>query len=252
MSKVNKRFWEFKASAGNDVAALNIYGPISSYKYWGDEVTARDFKKELDAAGNVKTLEIYVNSPGGDLFVGQTIYNMLKRHSAHKVVYIDGIAASIASVIAMAGDEIVMPKNTMMMIHNASTGVWGNKHNMREVADMLEKTDETLRAVYTEKTGLTDEEIKKLLDEETWLTAEEALAKGFATRLEAERVIAASLTNTILTANGIEHDLKDFKVLPKLAEQPPTNDNRDLGQPVSDNQKELFKQRKLKLLDQKY
>jgi ATP-dependent Clp protease protease subunit len=251
MSKVNKRFWEFKASAGNDVAALNIYGPISSYKYWGDEVTARDFKKELDAAGNVKTLEIYVNSPGGDLYVGQAIYNMLKRHSAHKVVYIDGIAASIASVIAMAGDEIVMPMNTMKMIHNASTVAYGNKHDMRQVADTLKKRRNPESRLQREN-RLTDEEINKLLDAETWLTAEEALAKGFATRLEAEKAIAASLTNTILTVNGIEHDLKDFKNLPKLAEQPPTNDNRDLGQPVSDNQKELFKQRKLKLLDQKY
>jgi len=120
----SKKWWEFKMQAGNE-ADLYLYIEIAS---WGGGYcahSAQSFKDELDNIGAIDTLNIYINSPGGDVFEGNTIYNMLKRKTYTKNVYVDGIAASIASIIAMAGDKIIMPSNTMMMIHNARGGVYG-------------------------------------------------------------------------------------------------------------------------------
>ena len=110
------------------------------YKYDEEDadVTAASFKKDLDALGDIDTLNIYINSPGGSVFEGQAIYSQLQRHKARKNVYVDGIAASIASVIAMAGDTVYMPKNAMMMIHNPWGVVVGNAEDMRKHADSLD------------------------------------------------------------------------------------------------------------------
>ncbi|KMM55666.1 Clp protease ClpP, partial [Bacillus glycinifermentans] len=112
-----KKFWEIKA-AKNDAKTgeIYIYSEISSAQFWGDEVTAQTFKEDLDGLGEVSALNIYINSPGGSVFEGNSIYNIIKRHKAHVNVYVDGLAASIASVIAMSGDTIFMPANAMMMI----------------------------------------------------------------------------------------------------------------------------------------
>ena len=125
--KVTKRkFWAFQALANNE-GELTIYGEIAdSQGGWfsdGSEITLTAFKAELDALGDITTLNVYVNSPGGDVFAGQTIYSQLKRHKATVNVYVDGLAASIASVIAMAGDTIHMPANARMMIHHPTKGV---------------------------------------------------------------------------------------------------------------------------------
>jgi len=252
------KFWNFKAK-DKDTGELMLYGDISSSTWWGDEVTPKDFKKDLDGLGDIKNLNIYINSGGGDVFAGQAIHSMLKRHSANKTVYIDGIAASIASVIAMAGDKIIMPKNAMMMIHNAWTMAAGNKEFFRKLADDMEKIDEGILNTYTDKTGMKEEEIKSLMDAETWFTAKEAVEKGFANEIEQEKKLAASIDGSFLMLNNQKFDLERYKNKPQIEEfkpeipkeKPKSNENRDESQPVSDSQKDQFNKLTIKIHDYK-
>jgi hypothetical protein len=141
---------------------------------------------------------------------------MLARHEAFKTAYIDGLAASIASVIAMAGDRIIMPFNAMLMIHNAWTVGSGNSRNFRKLADELDKIDESINIIYEQRTGLSKDVIKTLSDAETWFSAEEAVAKGFADEVEKERVIAASISNDFFTMNGLTFPLERYKNKPMI------------------------------------
>lgn len=142
---------------------------------------------------------------------------MLKRHKAKVNVYIDGLAASIASVIAMAGDVIYMPRNAMLMVHNPWTGpIWGNAAQFRKKADDLDNISKSLIAAYQDKSGMDETRIIELLDAETWLSAEEAVACGLADEIEQEKEIAASLHAGILKVNGQEMNLTKYKNAPKF------------------------------------
>ena len=199
--KLARKFWEIKAAADdNDVGEVYIYGYIASYPWEDTDVSAKSFKDELDELGNVKTLNVYVNSYGGAVFQGQAIYNILKRHPAYKNVYIDGIAASIASLIAMAGDTIYMPENAMMMVHNPISWCAGNANDMRKEAAVLDKVREAMIPAYLNKAGekLTEEKLIELLDDETWLTAQECLEYGLCDEVLAEKQIAASISPEVL------------------------------------------------------
>ncbi len=173
-------------------ADLYIYGVISSYKWDDTDVTANSFKDELDKLGDIEVLNIYVNSPGGSVFEGQSIYSQLKRHRAIKNVYIDGISASIASVISMCG-KVFIPKNAMIMVHNASTFAEGNSNDFRSLADTLDKVNQTIIEVYAEKTGLAEDKLKELMDKESWLTGKEAVDLGFADELLEENKMVACI-----------------------------------------------------------
>lgn len=215
-----RKFWTFQAAADEEkVGELLLYGPISDFSWWGDEVTPKQFKEDLDALGEIDELRIYINSPGGDVFAGQAILSMLKRHNAQKVVYVDGLAASAASVVAMAGDVIRMPRNAMMMIHNVWTFVAGDANDLREVADTLERISETIVAAYQERTGLDRDQIKAMMDAETWMTAEEAVEKGFADEIEEAKQVAASLRGDTLIVNGFEFDVSKYRNKPPVQEQ---------------------------------
>lgn len=211
-----KNFWQFKAEAGTGIGELMLYGDISEYSWWDDDVTPKKFKEDLDALGDISELKIYINSGGGDVFAGQAIHSMLKRHSATKTVYIDGLAASIASVIAMAGDKVIMPKNAMMMIHKCWTIAIGNADDMRKMADDMDKIDESIIAAYVEKTGLETDDIIELMTDETWMTAQDALDYGFADEIEESKQVAASIRKGILTINGQEMDLSRFQNPPEF------------------------------------
>lgn len=247
------KFWDFK-NKDKDTGELMLYGDISSSSWYGDEVTPKDFKKDLDALGDIKDLNIYINSGGGDVFAGQAIYSMLNRHLASKTVYVDGLAASIASVIAMAGDKIIMPKNAMMMIHNAWTIAAGSKEDFRKLADDMEKIDESIVSVYADKTGLEIDEIKELMNAETWMTAEDAKGKGFVDEIEQEKKVAASIEGGFFMLNGQRFELSRYKNPPAI--EPNTelietttldgdpqyiqglmNDSRDESRPVADKER---------------
>jgi ATP-dependent Clp protease protease subunit len=195
--KMGSKFWKFKALDDN-TGELTLYGEIANETWWGDEITPKEFKTDLDALGDINTLNIYINSPGGDVFAGQAIHSMLKRHKAHKNVYIDGLAASIASVVVMAGDTIFMPKNAMMMIHNPWTWGIGNAAEFRKLAEDLDKVRESLIAAYEGHSALTRDEIIEIMDSETWLTADECLEYGFCDVVEKEKQMAASIDKTLL------------------------------------------------------
>lgn len=161
--------------AQGDKAKLIIYGEISSDKWDETEITPNEVKELLDSVKN-KDLDIFINSSGGNVFAGLAIYHMLKRHEGKKTVYVDGIAASIASIIAMAGDEIHIPKNAYLMIHRSWICTVGNKNDLLDIIAMLEKTDLNMVDIYYEKAleGVTSEKILELMDNETWLTGKEA------------------------------------------------------------------------------
>jgi len=183
----------------NKTGEVLLYGEISDVSWWCDEVTPKQFKEDLDALGDVETIKVFINSPGGDVFAGQAIYSMLKRHKAQVHVYIDGLAASIASLIAMAGDKVVMPANTMMMIHNPWTLAVGNANDFRKLADDLDKIRDSMITAYGSRSALTTEEIKGLLDAETWLTAQECVEYGFADEVEETKELAASIDKKFLS-----------------------------------------------------
>lgn len=240
----NRKFWRFQAAASDSgVGELFLYGEIANYTWWGDEVTPLEFKNDLDALGDIRELRVYINSPGGDVFASHAIHSMLKRHKSHVVVYVDGLAASGASIVAMAGDEIIMPANAMMMIHNAWTIGIGDSNEFRKLADELDKINESLIAAYAGRTGLDEDTLASMLDAETWLTAEEAVELGFADTLEESKQVAASLRNGALVVQGHEFDLSRYRNPPKLAflpaaaESPPDDPEPDLvPEPDPDNE----------------
>ncbi|MBO8136794.1 MAG: Clp protease ClpP [Desulfotomaculum sp.] len=214
VTRVGNKFWRFK-NVSEDEAELYLYGVISESSWWDDEVTPKRFIEDLKALGDIKKLKVRINSRGGDVFAGQAIHSILKTHKAEIIVYIDGLAASIASVIAMAGDTVIMPRNAMMMVHNPWTIGVGNANEFRELADVLDKIRESLIAAYEEKSGLDREKIIQLLDEETWLTAEEAVEYGLADQVDTETQVAASIKGPdILFINGMEFNLSKFKKRP--------------------------------------
>lgn len=185
------RYWKILAKS-NKAAELTIYGVIEPEGFWDGKVTPKALKEELDALGEIDTLDIYINSPGGDVFAGQAIYSILKRLTAKKTVHVDGVAASIASLVAMAGDVIKMPANATMMVHNPMGGCFGFAEDHRKMADALDRVREGMLAAYQSKvTKLSKDEIIALLDAETWMTAREAVEKGFADELVAEVKVAA-------------------------------------------------------------
>ncbi|MEG3637655.1 head maturation protease, ClpP-related [Magnetococcus sp. PR-3] len=180
------RTWFRITAKGDAPAEIAIYDEIGAYG-----ITAKSFLDELKKVEHAKAITLRVNSPGGSVFDGIAIHNALKRHTARVTVFVDGIAASIASVIAMAGDEVVMPENAMMMIHDPSGLVWGTADEMRSMAEALDKMKAGLVSAYREKTGRSDEEIEALMANESWLTAEEAVEMGFADRVDKPVQMAA-------------------------------------------------------------
>ena len=158
---------------------LAIYGEIG-LSPWGDGVTASAVRQELESVGAGDTIRVRINSPGGDAFDGVAIHNLLREHKARVVVEIDGVALSAASIIAMAGDEIRMPSNALMMIHDPWTMAVGGADDLRDEADRLDKVTSALVNTYADRSGMDRERVRELMAAETWLTASEAVEFGLA------------------------------------------------------------------------
>lgn len=169
-------------SKGENEYKLTVYGSIGG---WFSENNAEAVRRKIQDV-KAEKIHVHINSGGGSAFDGVAICNQLKQHSAEIIVHIDGWAASAASVIAMAGDKIIMPSNTLMMIHQASTFEYGNADLFEKTARDLRKIDSALAASYKKRFVGTDEELKQLLKDETWLTAEEAVALGLADEIADE------------------------------------------------------------------
>jgi ATP-dependent protease ClpP protease subunit len=214
-------FWTMKANrvkndSGEDelLGEVLIYGDISEDPQWWDELTPKTFRESLKLLGDVKRIDVHINSYGGFVSAGAAIYSILKQQTAEVVVHIDGFALSAASVIAMAGDTVVMPGNAVIMIHNPSIYSVGDANQLRKDADTLDKLREAMVAAYTGKTGLSRDEIIEMLDAETWLTADEAVEKGFADVVAEPLMAVAHVKANVIAVNGQVFDLSRYKKPP--------------------------------------
>ena len=203
----------YKIENKSDKAEVWIYETVGEDFWSGGGVSAKKFQEELSAIKS-KQIDLHINSPGGAVFEGVAIYNLLKQHPANVTTYIDGIAASIASVIALAGNEVFMAANALFMVHNPSGIVMGSAADMRKTADLLDKVRGTISGVYSKKSGKTDEEISAILDDETWFTADEAKEFGFIDGIADEMDLAACAKFVpVMTKAGFKH-------IPKIGAAP--------------------------------
>ena len=174
---------------GNDKAEILIYEDIG--EGWLGGIGAKKFAEDLRDMGTLKEINVRINSAGGSVFDGIAIYNTLRRNGARIVVDVDGLAASIASIIAMAGDEINMAENATMMIHNPWGVFAGDAESLREQADLLDKVRGQLVTTYANQAIIDQASIESLMDAETWMDAGEALEHGFITAITSEMKLAA-------------------------------------------------------------
>jgi ATP-dependent Clp protease, protease subunit len=171
-----KKFWNWVKN--EDSRTLHLDGVIAEESWFGDEVTPKQFKSELNNDGG--NITVWINSPGGDVFAASQIYNMLMDYKGDVTVKIDGIAASAASVIAMAGGEVYMSPVSMMMIHNPMTIAFGDTAEMKKAIQMLSEVKESIINAYELKTGLSRTKLSHMMDDESWFNSKKAVELGFA------------------------------------------------------------------------
>lgn len=172
------KFWYWMHNEETDEDELVLSGVIAEESWWGDEVTPKMFKSEL-AKHKGKNLTIWLNSPGGDVFAASQIYTALMEHKGDVTIKIDGVAASAASVIAMAGTRTLMAPTAILMIHNPWTVAMGEAKDLEHMIDVLGEVKETILNAYELKTGMQRAKISRLMDDETWMNAKKALSEGF-------------------------------------------------------------------------
>lgn len=198
-----------------DSGEIFIYGLITEEKWMDEDVTPSWFKDQVAKLKKMKNINLFINSPGGGVFAGITIYNIINRLEATVTAYIDGLAASIASVIPMAADKVIMPKNALMMIHNPWLGVIGTADDMRKAAEILDRAKTSILSTYAGKTKKPEADLSKMMDEETWMTGTEAKNMGFSDVLEEKQEVKACLNGGRFVVNGVEVDIEKFKSFPK-------------------------------------
>lgn len=230
MAKEIKKIWEIKQQADNsNILELYIYGYVQgdSYDLWTDEITesktsANYFKSELAKYSDVTQINLFVNSYGGYVYEAMGIRNQLKRHPAKVIGYVDGFAASAASFILTACDEVKMYSNTMQMIHNAINMAYGNSTQLRKIADDLDKIMEGNRQAYLEKSNgkLTEEKLMELLEAESWLTASDCLEYGLCDEIIAEEKDMTEARQMLQQVNkSIEQTINYNKALVALVKE---------------------------------
>ena len=173
-----KKFWNWTNSRETQTRTLHLNGTIAEESQFDDDVTPKIFESELNAGSGDVT--VWINSPGGDCVAAAQIYNMLKNYNGNVTVKIDGIAASAASVIAMAGTTVLMSPVSMLMIHNPATFAFGDAGEMQKAIEMLSEVKESIINAYELKTGMSRAKISHLMDSETWMNATKAVELGFA------------------------------------------------------------------------
>ena len=181
---MKRKFWNWiknQDESGSEMRTLFLNGEISDETWYGDEVTPRLFKDELESGSG--PISVWINSPGGDVFAAAQIYNMLMDYPYDVTVKIDGLAASAASVIAMSGTTVEMSPVAMMMIHNPATIAIGDSEEMKKAVKMLDEVKESIMNAYEIKTGLDRDKISKLMDAESWFNAKKAVELGFADKI---------------------------------------------------------------------
>lgn len=198
----------------NKVGEIHIYGEIADEKWFEEDVTPVEVKRMVHSLKGAESINMYVNSPGGGVFAGMTIFNMLSRLPQRIIAYVDGLAASIASVITLAADIIYIPETAMMMVHNPSGVAMGDSEEMRKTADLLDNVKNMIMTVYNEKTRLSIKKIGKMMDNETWMSGQEAVDLGFADGLGGDTV-DVSAQNNCMIFNGLSVDVTKYRRFPK-------------------------------------
>ena len=247
--KVNsKKFWNWSNSTEENetthTRVLSINGPIAEDSWFDDDVTPALFKDELNAGDG--DITVWINSPGGDCVAAAQIYNMLVDYSGNVTVKIDGMAASAASVIAMAGNEVLMSPVSMLMIHNPATIAMGDHNEMQKAIDMLSEVKESIMNAYAIKTGLSRAKLSHLMDSETWMNANKAVELGFADgvleretdTVEPVASVAAMEYSRKLTNTALMNKLNAKYSIPESKPNEP-NGQSATGTPVADIKERL-------------
>ena len=202
-----KKFWKWRNQSDGkpEPRVLELYGTIASESWFDDDVTPQMFRDELFAGeGDVV---IYLNSPGGDCIAASQIYTMLMDYAGSVTIKIDGIAASAASVIAMAGTSVLMAPTSLMMIHNPMTAAFGSRDEMEKAIEMLEEVKESIINAYELRTGLSRSRISHLMDSETWMNAKRAIELGFADDMLTDEKITAEMPAFEFSDRAVEMTL---------------------------------------------
>ncbi|WP_429949385.1 ATP-dependent Clp endopeptidase, proteolytic subunit ClpP [Enterococcus sp. AZ170] len=205
MPKVKKVPFQFTNEIQNGKHILTLSGNVQK-KYWRDDdvINAKDIRESLDTVTD--DIVIKLNSPGGDVFEGIEIYNYLKDHPSNITVEVTGLAASAATFIIAGADNVIMNVGTSLMIHEASTFAWGNKQDIQKTLNALETIDDSILAIYSDKTGQSAEQLREWMNEEKWFAADEAVEFGFANSVKRENLqeepqdIAAIVQNAVAIA----------------------------------------------------
>lgn len=231
-----KKFWNWKNRTVQDSGTdgettervLELNGTIAEESWFDDDVTPQLFKEELNAGNG--DITVWINSPGGDCVAAAQIYNMLSNYAGKVTVRIDGIAASAASVIAMAGDKVLVSPVSMMMIHNPATIAWGDSAEMQKAVAMLDEVKESIINAYEIKTGLDRKKLSKLMDAETWMDANSAVEYGFADgimRRNTAEDMAVPTVSMMYSPTQVTNSLKE-KIAKKCKIEKPKTKAEDL------------------------
>ena len=217
-----KKFWKWRNQADGEPEArvLELYGTIASESWFDDDVTPQMFKDELFADDG--DVVIYLNSPGGDCIAASQIYTMLMDYRGNVTIKIDGIAASAASVIAMAGTSVLMAPTSLMMIHNPMTAAFGSKDEMEKAIEMLEEVKESIINAYELRTGLSRARISHLMDSETWMNVKRAIELGFADGMLTDEKVMAEMPAFEFSDRAVEAALIN-KITAKTRKDTPVN-----------------------------
>lgn len=220
------------SAADSSVTEILLYDEIGEDPWWGGGISAKTFVEDLAA---IDTDEIYlrINSPGGRVWEGITMLNAIRRHPAKVTAYVDGIAASAASVVAMGADEVVMSRNAQMMIHDASGIVMGNAEDMQEMAEFLSKQSDNLANAYKDKAGGTVAQWRTAMKAETWYSDKEAVDAGLADRVDASKTAADKVKNRF-NLELYNYAGREAAPDPILPAKPPETTNQEGTDPMSD------------------
>ncbi len=227
-----KKFWNFIQKQEEQKAELILYGEISEYSWWGDEVTPEEFNRDLKAIGDVDEIVVRINSGGGDVFAAIAIYTRLKEHKAKVTVKIDGWCASAATIIAMAGDNIEISVGGIFMIHDPMAGLVGyyNVEELNKISKELEVIKQSIVNCYMTVTNLSEKEIKNLMTEEKWYTGEEAVEAGFCNAVMFSEVETTVENAEKVIVNTVEMDLERYQTLPENLLSVKDNVNKNKGE----------------------
>lgn len=213
MPKMKTKFWNIMKNEEENSADMILYGTIGSDEWW-DDICDKTFKEDIANLGEVENINLHINSPGGSVFAAVAIANTLKNHKAKVTAYIDGLAASAATIITSACDVVKMPKNALFMIHNPLTWAYGNKQELEKTGILLDKVKDSILETYLAKAkDKTKEELSALMDEEKWFNAEEAKEYGFIDEIVGE-IEKPQNVNNLLIVNSLAFDISKFKNFP--------------------------------------